>query len=441
MSSAELRSRWQRLARERGLERFLHWWLGELADFVPALSGAAKLALERRVLLQFSGSQLVFYRLAHGLLAEAGRLELASLSEAGQKQAVRAELKQIEHSPSAVVLCLAPSQVLRRNLNLPLATEENLRQVLAFEMDRHTPFRAEQVHYAHRLTRGEQQLEVALVVTPRENIDQPLRQLASWDVEVVAVSVADEAGAETAVDLLPAEKRPLGKSRRLSRVELVLGGGAALLLGVALILPIWQKREMVLALQPLVGKAHQQVDKAEALRRQRDNLLGEYNYLLNKKRERPPMVAVLDDVTRVLPNDTWVQQFDVKGKEVQIQGETASSSKLVALFEQSKTLHGASFRAPLTKGMSENSERFQLAAETRPLPQTETEIRIPLPPPALPTALEATPPVAADKRLPTGEAVTAPVSPDKDKTAKPTDLPAETKPAARPGAIPPGSRT
>ncbi len=75
----------------------------------------------------------------------------------------------------------------------------------------------------------------------------------------------------------------------------------------------------------------------------------------------------LEELTRVLPDDTWVQQLDIKGKELQIQGETASSFRLIGLFEQSAMFHDASFRAPLIKGQSSGSERYQLALQMQPM--------------------------------------------------------------------------
>ena len=46
-----------------------------------------------------------------------------------------------------IVLCIPAERVLQRNLTLPAAAEENLRQVLAFEMDRQTPFKADQIYF------------------------------------------------------------------------------------------------------------------------------------------------------------------------------------------------------------------------------------------------------------------------------------------------------
>ena len=46
-----------------------------------------------------------------------------------------------------VVLVLPDDQVLRRTVELPLAARENLREVVSFELDRYTPFAAEDVMF------------------------------------------------------------------------------------------------------------------------------------------------------------------------------------------------------------------------------------------------------------------------------------------------------
>jgi len=443
MAGTDYRKSLQRLSQRLGLGRFLDWWLGELSVMVPrVLSGASRTAMEHRALVEISGSHVMFSRVAAGKVAVAGRLDMASLDAAGQRLAFQSELNKIVRQEAEIALCLPPEQVLRKKLFLPLAAEENLRQVIAFEMDRHTPFKAEQVCFDYRLARRDKQLEVLLVVAPRSVIDEPLRQLADWGARVTAVLVTDDVTDAVPGNLLPAGQRAKGKDTRLSRLNIALASGAVILLCIALALPIWQKRETVQALQPLLDKAHHQAAVAENLRSQLEALLVEYNYLLDKKRESPPVVAVLEDVTRVLPDDTWVQQFDLKGKEMLILGETASSSKLVGLFEQAKTLHDASFRAPLTKGQGANSERFQLAAETRPLPRAETEPQSPVQPGVARPGQVAAPGEKA-------AAPTATVAPDvqeKDKAgkqlsatleaAKADSKPAVTKAVTNPASAP-----
>lgn len=436
MAGTNYRNSLQRLGQRLGLGRFLDWWFGELsAIFSGVLAGTSRTSMERWVLVAFSVTHVTFFRVSSGKVVEAGRLDMASLDVAGQKQAFHSELHKIARPKDGIALCLAPEQVLRKKLSLPLAAEENLHQVIAFEMDRHTPFKAEQVYFDYRFARRDKQLDVSLTVTPRGAIDEPLRQLAAWGTQVTAVLVVDEVAEDAPCSLLPAGLRQENMDTRLSGFNAALASVAVVLLCVALALPIWQKRETAGALLPLTDSSHHQAQAAENLRRQVEAQMAEYNYLLDKKRESPPVVAVLDDVTRVLPDDTWVQQFDLKGKEMQIQGETASSSKLVGLFEQTKTLHGASFRAPLTKDQGSSSERFHLAAETRSLPRSETgplmlaQPAVAQPAPAL---------VAGQGEMETASAVTtAPAKQEKNKADK---QPPNTPKAANDDSSPAGTK-
>jgi len=422
MAAADFRKNLRHLVQRLGLGDFLDWWLGELsALFRQILPGAFRTAMERWVLVTISGSLATFFRVVHGKAAEVGRLDMASLDAAGKKQAFQSEFNRVAPQRGEAVLYLTQEQVLCKKLSLPLAAEENLRQVITFEMDRHTPFHAGQVYFDYRLAHRGEQLEIALAVAPREAIDEPLRQIAAWGAQAAAVLVAGDAADNSPWNLLPDGLRQKSKGARLPRLNTALAAGVAVLLCVALALPIWQKRETALALSPLQEKAREQAEATENLRRQLDALTAEYNYLLDKKRESPPVVAVLEDVTRTLPDDTWLQQFELKGKEMRIHGETASSSKLAGLFEQAKTLHDASFRAPLTKGQGANSERFQLAAETRPLPRTETEYQpmLPVQPLQQPVVAQPAPDPAATPDS-TGD---APTSQKKSKTGKQPAIP------------------
>ena len=68
------------------------------------------------------------------------------------------------------LLELPAERVLQRTVDLPLAAAENLREVLGFEMDRHTPFKAEDVAFDYHIVSTDRQtkrLLVDLTVAPR----------------------------------------------------------------------------------------------------------------------------------------------------------------------------------------------------------------------------------------------------------------------------------
>ena len=46
-----------------------------------------------------------------------------------------------------VVVALPAGQVLRKELRLPAAVEQDLKQALAYDLDRHTPFKPDELHF------------------------------------------------------------------------------------------------------------------------------------------------------------------------------------------------------------------------------------------------------------------------------------------------------
>jgi general secretion pathway protein L len=50
-------------------------------------------------------------------------------------------------APTKVAVVLPREQVLRKTLSLPAVVENNLLQTLAYDLDRHTPFKADEVYF------------------------------------------------------------------------------------------------------------------------------------------------------------------------------------------------------------------------------------------------------------------------------------------------------
>src|SRR5690606_39204610 len=77
-------------------------------------------------------------------------------------------------------LLLPASAGLRRRLALPAAAGERLREVMAFEIDRQTPFAADAVAFDARVLGrggGKGQVEAELVVVPKATLDARIAEL------------------------------------------------------------------------------------------------------------------------------------------------------------------------------------------------------------------------------------------------------------------------
>ena len=359
-----------RLKKHLVSSRFLRWWLGELSSVVPAALRPAGLDTESFTLVRLEQGSAFLRLFDNGSIHDAGSVTLQTLDAAAQRQAFIAALDKVRNGQRDVVIALPSDRVLRKTLTLPLATEENLRQVLEFQMEEYTPFPLSQVYFGHRVAgrdfaRG--QLAVEFAATPRDAVDEAVQRLNDWGCVVRAAVAEDMLVAGTLVNLLPAAQ---GKPPSLLKHGLNpwLAAMVMLLAIAAMAMPLIIKREAVVQMQPWLEKSKTAAEAVDALRRGLETRVEEHNYLLEKRQALPAVIVSLEELTRILPDDTWVQQLDIKGKELQIQGETASSVKLIGLFEQSGRFYDASFRSPLTKGQTAGAERYQLALQMRPVP-------------------------------------------------------------------------
>ena len=140
-----------------------------------------------------------------------------------------------------------------------------------------------------------------------------------------------------------------------------------------MVIPLWQKREYVMQLRPLADQARRRAAVSETLRIELDARVADYNTALERKYAYPSALQVVDAVSKLLPDDTWLTQFELKsmakGKEMQrdllVRGETANAGRLVQLFEESQLFAQAAPRSPTTKIQPGPGEIFDLGAQLK----------------------------------------------------------------------------
>jgi len=345
------------------LTDFWSWWIAELSGMLPKSVRAAILPRVERLYLQLNGTELIASRGTSESTQETGRY---SLSPTALQPEQALELEELAGRSREVVLCLPEDKVLVKSLSLPLVAEENLHEVLGFEMDRQTPFTAEQVYYDHILTARNSKsstLSLELVLTPRLFLDELLATLEGIGFKPHQATICPQkSGQAQPVNLLPEQARQpkLDTARYLN---LALGTLALVLLLGAIALPVLNKLHVIQALET---RAELVTTKAEVTRRLREKVeqLGTDSlFLVEKKQATPLALETINELTRILPDDTWIHRFDIKGQEVQIQGQSASAAALIPLIESSDQLHNPRFRSPVTRLPRTNTDRFHLSAE------------------------------------------------------------------------------
>jgi general secretion pathway protein L len=340
---------------------FLRWWLGELAALVPAPLRAVFSGEGAMLVVTIEDGEAMVGRLARGARTEFGRVDLSA--DKRQQRAVIAGLIGGRMRSDAIVLALPAEQVLRKTLDLPLAAEAELVNLLRFELDRQTPFSPDQACYDYRVAARDRQtgrIKVELAVAPRDVVERALAIAAGWGVEPGLVTAAGDEESERPFDL-SGRAAPNGFGGR-AVLTAVLAAAAACLLAVAVALPLqWQAAAADEAERTLAAAreaAREAADLREALGRRRQDS----RFLLDRKLNTPMAVSVLANLTRMLPDDSYLFEFRLKGGRLRVRGYAPAASPLLELFERHPRLREARFESPVTRVQGIDKERFDLSA-------------------------------------------------------------------------------
>jgi general secretion pathway protein L len=247
---------------------------------------------------------------------------------------------------------------------LPLAAETNLDQVVAFELDRRTPFKHEEVYHSQRVLQRDaaaKRLSVQLTVVPRRVVDEALALAERLGLVLDRVEVAGDASG----NLLPARPQPL--AARLPSVAFgVLALLAVALAGAAAFIPLERAHRAATALRAEVAESKRLADESLRLQKDIDAEIQEGGFLAARKRQVPSASEILFTVTQLLPDDTWLNELEISAGEMRATGYAESASAILGLIDQSPRFANAAFRSPVTQDQRAKREQFNIAAHVAP---------------------------------------------------------------------------
>lgn len=338
------------------LRSFRRWWSGELIELLPQNLQQAIAQRRQKLYVEVDGDKLLLSLGNRAAQREVLRLPLDT-PDAGHADIPR-EVQQ-------TILLMPDGKVLARRISLPTAAEENLREVLGFEMDLHTPFEASEVYYDYTIVgrdSARQKVTVDLVYAPREAVDALLEGTASLGMktDVVTCRRRDNANLQP-VNLLPQEQR---RARRVDvkSVNLALTALLALLLVAAISIPIVQKNRAIEALEAQLQVAAAEARQGAELRQDLERMAEASQFLVEKKASDVMIVELIDEVSRILPDHTWIARLDLSGDELQIQGQSSASSSLIRIIESSPWFENARFSSPVVQIAGTDNDRFHITA-------------------------------------------------------------------------------
>ena len=341
-----------------GLGHRLFRWIGGSIDALVAhMAGSAAAIGKCRTMVRVSeaGTEI----LSRG---KQGKWSLAARLEGDAAGQLSTGLKG--RSRRNIALRLASGRAVVQELVLPLGARDVLPAIIRNKVESLAPWPLAEVMWGYRIL-GQQagQLTVEVGIVSRKSITSLLGMARAAGASVACVDIAagtsDAEG--IAIDFLGANR--LARSRRALRS--VMGLSAALALAAC-------AYGSYLAYGSYNDLAATEARIAEL----KASLVGggvtgggrlaEANVLYTRKLETRPVVAVLDALTGIVPDDTWLSVVDLAGNQITIAGHGQEVQGIVEKLESSAQFSSVNFASATQRDTDINADSFSISAAVEP---------------------------------------------------------------------------
>lgn len=341
----------------------LRWWGGELLALLPPrLAFLLGLASES-VLLIPDGDDFAAQRLLCNTVRPLGSLS---------QPEVRDRIARFRATGVECVLRIPSAHGLRRQAPIAVSALPQGLDAVAGEIERQTPFSPDQVYLGYRVedaidARGRVMAYLSLV--PCANADVLLQTLARLGIVPDRITLADDAGANSAGDTV----HILAPGRSDPAPRLLLAGLCIFFL-ISLASPFWRNAVALSDVQEQLDLARQSALAAANQNNGTGDAQSHMTWLAAQRSQRPPVIELLNAVGTALPDTAHLAQFELAGRTLSLQGVARAASDLIAPLEALSQVAKVDFSAPTLRDPVGGLEQFQLTIllrEAAPVEQAE----------------------------------------------------------------------
>jgi general secretion pathway protein L len=265
------------------------------------------------------------------------------------------------------LLRLSPDHVLVRTIQIPRAALDVIDPVLRNQIERLVPWPEQETRYAYEVKGPNplipDQLDVRVAATRQKILDQALASAGKLGLSPYAVDFHAQNDAEPGMVLLPLEADPAERTAHLLHAALAACFAASLMLGGAGLYLLWERHAETVALNAQVAAAAAQVDEATRLNLENARLREQRDQLVKRKREDPAVVVLIEALSRILPDNAFLTELDIQGRDTRIVGKSDNPTALITMLENAPQFDGVSFSAPTTRERDEEVETFSIVAK------------------------------------------------------------------------------
>jgi general secretion pathway protein L len=251
-----------------------------------------------------------------------------------------------------------------RPLELPKRAAEFLEGIVRAQIDRLTPWTVGEAVYSWTppTEAGNDRIQLTVAATARAHVTPYVQALAALGATAIVVSTVPQEAAAGAAPLKVFEQQSRGalEITRIRRVLMLVLAAAAAMAVISIGVSSIAADSLDSEQQDLT----RQISKRRAAMRQDGG--NAQRMLERRKQTTAASVIILEALSKVLPDHTFVTELRVEGGKVQVTGLTRDAPSLIRLIEQSPHFERATFFAPTTQQPGEPGERFHIEARIKP---------------------------------------------------------------------------
>lgn len=333
--------------------------------------------------------------------------------------------KENRIGPTEMFVGIPPELVMIRVVSLPFAVRENLAGTLRYEMEKLVPLPAQDVRFDYQVVSEDReagQIRVALLIVKRP-ILEPFLELAETvpggisGLEPASSALGNalslngagggkfDRGPDGVLDLFleTSEKNPFDEIGTVLGLPIQEYGAAA---GLALrgmldcplqwnlVPPAFRRRPgrlglyvaiILLSLSLIAGLAwggallqrqraeaeridaeirrlSEEVIRVRELEENIESIRGRIETLRSFQAGHVPAIEILREMTQIVPENAWVQEFTLSGDKVRFSGKAESASELIGRLESSPLFRDVVFRSAIVREEGAG-ERFNIEME------------------------------------------------------------------------------
>jgi general secretion pathway protein L len=267
---------------------------------------------------------------------------------------------------SRVEIILQPHRFLFRPLELPARAADFLDGIVRAQIDRLTPWSASEAVFgcSAPVKSGTESITTMIAATTRKVAMTYVQAVSGFHPTAIAVCTDISERDAGRVKVFEQKARGHLDVVRLSRALLIVLCATA----VAALISVTVAAYVADNLGTQEAELARQIStRRAAIRAGSDG--GDRSPLAvleRRKHESPASVIVLEALSQLLPDHSYVTELHLAGNKLQISGITRDAPSLIPLIEQSQHFTRATFYAPTTRVPSDPGERFHIEMRVEP---------------------------------------------------------------------------